>query len=457
MAVHQVCIIGAGSSGITAAKVLHDRAIPFDCFEKGSGIGGNWRYLNDNGMSSAYKSLHINTSRDRMCYSDFPMPRDYPDFPHHSQILAYFEAYVDHFGFRDKITFQTAVTHVSPVGDGTYNVTVNGPTGTRTERYGAVMVANGHHWCPNLPEFPGEFWGKSMHSHDYKTPEGMEDKNILVVGIGNSACDIACETSRIAKQTFLSTRHGAHVVPKYILGRPLDTYGTPSMAYLPLWVQRLLFKSLLFVARGSQSSYGFPTPKHPFLSEHPTISSDVLNLVGHGKIKMKPNLTQLKGDRVRFEDGTEEQIDAIIYATGYKVSFPFFDPSLINSKENEIPLYKRVVHPEHPTLYFIGLLQPLGPLMPLAELQSQWVAELLEGKVGLPSKEAMKRDIEKEREAIHKRYVNSKRHTMQVDFYPYVAQVKKEMKQGHKRPPRQALTQFVEEPQADADLMQSAR
>jgi cation diffusion facilitator CzcD-associated flavoprotein CzcO len=121
MAVHQVCIIGAGSSGIAAAKVLHARAIPFDCFEKGSGIGGNWRYLNDSGMSSAYKSLHINTSRDRMCYSDFPMPRDYPDFPHHSQILAYFEAYVDHFGFRDQITFQTAVTHVSPVGDGTYN------------------------------------------------------------------------------------------------------------------------------------------------------------------------------------------------------------------------------------------------------------------------------------------------------------------------------------------------
>lgn len=456
MAIHQVCIIGAGSSGIAAAKILHDRQIPFDCFETGSGIGGNWRYLNDNGMSSAYKSLHINTSRDRMCYSDFPMPRDYPDFPHHSQILAYFESYVDHFGFRDKITFQTEVTRVSPVGDGTYNVTVKGSTGTRTECYGAVMVANGHHWCPNLPDFPGEFCGKSMHSHDYKTPAGMEDKNILVLGIGNSACDIACETSRIAKQTFLSTRQGAHVVPKYILGRPYDTYGTALILNLPLWLQRLLFKNLLFLARGSQSSYDFPTPKHPFLSEHPTISSDLLNLVGHGKIKVKPNLTELACDRVRFKDGTEEKIDVIIYATGYKISFPFFDPSFISPMDNELALYKRVVHPEHPNLYFIGLLQPLGAIMPLAELQSEWVADLLEGKVGLPSKEEMKRDIQKERQTIRKRYVNSKRHTMQVDFYPYVAQLKKEMKQGHKRPPQQALNQFVKEPQAEANLTQAA-
>ncbi|MCL1473370.1 NAD(P)-binding protein [Argonema antarcticum] len=88
MDVNKVCIIGAGSSGIATAKILHDRQIPFDCFEKGSGIGGNWRYNNDNAMSSAYKSLHINTSRYTMCYSDFPMPEDYPDFPHHSQVLA---------------------------------------------------------------------------------------------------------------------------------------------------------------------------------------------------------------------------------------------------------------------------------------------------------------------------------------------------------------------------------
>ena len=431
MSTHPVCIIGAGSSGIATAKILHERGIAFDCFEKGSGIGGNWRYMNDNGMSSGYKSLHINTSRERMCYSDFPMPKDYPDFPHHSQILAYFEAYVDHFGFRDKITFQTEVTHVSLQSDrGTYEVTVKGRSGERKSSYRAVLVANGHHWCPKIPKFPGEFRGKWMHSHDYKTPEGMEGKNVLVVGIGNSGCDIACETSPIAKQTFLSTRRGAHVIPKYILGKPLDTYGTPLLSRLPLWLQRLFFNNLLFLSRGSQSSYGLEIPKHKLFSVHPTISSDLLNLLGHGRIKMKPNLKELAGNRVRFEDGTEEQIDAIVYATGYKISFPFFDLSFINPKDNEISLYKRVVHPDYPNLYFIGLLQPLGAIMPLAELQSKWVADLLEGKVKLPSPEAMKKDIEKEREAIRKRYVNSKRHTMQVDFYPYVAQVEKERLRG---------------------------
>lgn len=435
MAVHQVCIIGAGSSGIAAAKVLHERGLPFDCFEIGSDIGGNWRYANDNGMSSAYKSLHINTSREKMCYSDFPMPKEYPDFPHHSQVLAYFQAYVNHFGFRDKISFHTCVTDVSPVGNGTYDVTVKGLSGVRTSRYGAVIVANGHHWCPQSPKFPGEFSGKSMHSHDYKTPVGMEDKNVLVVGIGNSGCDIACETSRIAKQTFLSTRRGAHVIPKYLLGRPADTYGNPFVSHLPLWFQRVFYNILLFLSRGSQSSYGFPTPKHQLLSEHPTISSDLLNLVGHGKIKLKPNIKEFVSERVRFADGTEEHIDIVIYATGYKVSFPFFDPNFINFKDNQVPLYKHVVHPEHPNLYFVGLLQPLGAIMPLAELQSKWVADLLEGKARLPSRDTMHCDIAKEGEAMRKRYVNSNRHTIQVDYYPYVAQVKKEMKMGRFRPP----------------------
>jgi dimethylaniline monooxygenase (N-oxide forming) len=438
MGTHQVCIIGAGSSGIAAAKIMHEQGIPFDCFEKGSGIGGNWRYRNDNNMSSAYKSLHINTSRDKMAYSDFPMPKNYPDFPHHSQILAYFEAYVDHFKFRDKITFQTEVIDVSPNEDGTYDITLKSSNGIRRSHYGAVIVANGHHWYPICPEFPGEFWGKSMHSHHYKTPEGIEDMNVLVMGMGNSGCDIACEVSRFAQQTFLSTRRGAHIIPKYIFGLPMDIY-LPYLDQLPIWLQRHIYNLALFLARGPLSSYDIPIPKHQILEEHPTISSDLLTRVGHGKIKMKPNLKELVGDRIRFEDGTEEQVDILIYATGYKIVFPFFNATFIDFQDNEILLYKRVIHPNHPNLYFLGLVQPWGAIMPLAELQSQWVAALLTGQVGLPNKTMMEHSIQKEQNIVKKRYITSKRHTIQVDFQPYAKELKKEIQVGRKYPQRVEL------------------
>src|SRR5215218_5526531 len=188
-----VCVIGAGSSGIAAVKVLAQRGIAFDCFEKSDRVGGNWVFGNSNGMSSAYKSLHINTSRDRMAYSDFPMPADYPDFPHHTQVAAYFDAYLDHFGLRDRISFQTAVEHVDRRADGRWDVRVAG--GTRD--YDAVIVANGHHWDPRWPEppFPGRdvFAGVQMHSHDFKgdDPALFRDRSVVVLGMGNSAMDIA--------------------------------------------------------------------------------------------------------------------------------------------------------------------------------------------------------------------------------------------------------------------------
>lgn len=444
----KVCIIGAGSSGLVCAKILKEREIPFDCFEMGSAIGGNWRFRNDNRVSSAYKSLHINTSKAKMAYSDFPMPEDYPDFPHHSQVLAYFEDYAEHFGLLEHITFQTRVMDVRPVegeegdapGEHGWEVTVEGPGGERrTETYGAVLVANGHHWCPHRPEFPGRFDGEEIHSHDYESPEMLQDRRVLVVGVGNSGVDIACEAARFAEKTFLSTRRGAHVVPKYILGKPLDEWASPATSRLPLWIQRPVFKLLLFLSRGSQERYGFPTPDHPFGAEHPTVSNELLSLVGHGRITVKPNLAERRGDRVLFEDGTEEELDLIVYATGYRISFPFLADGLVDTSDNEVPLYHRVVDPDLPGLYFIGLVQPLGATMPLAEIQGEWVADLLEGRAGLPPVGEMQRVLQREREEVRRRYVDSPRHTMQVDFHPYFRTVEKERRKGRRRPPRQAL------------------
>lgn len=439
----KVCIVGAGSSGIVCAKILRQRGIPFDCFEMGSGLGGNWRYGNDNGVSAAYRSLHINTSKAKMAYSDFPMPEEYPDFPHHSQVLEYFESYVDHFGIRDDLTFNTRVESIVPVsesGEGGWKVTVQGPDGVRrTERYGAVLVANGHHWCAHRPSFPGHFDGLEIHSHDYKTPDAIQDRRVLVIGVGNSGVDIACESARFAEKTFLSTRRGAHVVPKYILGKPLDEWSSPLTSRLPLWLQRPVFRLLLFLSRGKQARYGFPTPEHPFGAEHPTVSNELLNLVGHGRITVKPNLEERLGDRVRFVDGSEEEVDVIVYATGYDISFPFLDRELVNPEGNELALYHRVVHPGLPNLYFIGLIQPLGATMPLAEIQGEWVADLLAGQAGLPSRQDMEKVLRKEREEVRQRYVDSRRHTIQVDFYPYYRSIEKERRKGRHRPPRQAL------------------
>ena len=178
----KACVIGAGSSGIASCQVLHSRGIPFDCFEKGSGVGGNWRYMNDNGMSSAYRSLFINTSRNLMAYRSYPMPEELPDYPHHTQIARYFDDYVDHFGFREAIRFRTEVQRVEPDPGGGWAVTLDDGS---THRYGAVFVANGHHWNPRRPDFPGEFDGQVVHSHDYRTPDGYEDRDVLVLGFGN--------------------------------------------------------------------------------------------------------------------------------------------------------------------------------------------------------------------------------------------------------------------------------
>lgn len=411
------------------AKALHVRGIDFDCYEKGSRIGGNWCYMNDNGMSSAYKSLHINTSREMMAYADFPMPDDYPDYPHHSQIMDYFEDYVDHFGFRDKIKFNTAVAQVELNADGLYSVRLeNG----ETHRYKHMLVANGHHWSPRLPEtpFPGSFNGETLHSHDYKVPDPYAGKRVCVLGIGNSGVDIACELARLGGKTMIATRSGAYIMPKYLFGKPTDTISKPPLAFMPLAFQRATLGLSLWLTRGKQESYGVPTPKRPLLREHPTVSADLLNMAGHGKVQIKPNIKELAGDEIVFEDGSREAVDVLIYATGYQVRFPFFADDFVQAQGNKLGLYHFVVHPEHPHLYFIGLIQPLGAIMPLAEQQSEWIASIIAGTHRLPSQEAMRAAIAKDHAAMRKRYIQRDRHTLQVDFFPYKKRIQQELKRA---------------------------
>jgi dimethylaniline monooxygenase (N-oxide forming) len=441
-ALPRVCVVGAGSSGIAVCKELHVRGIPFDAFESGDRVGGNWVFKNSNGRSAAYRSLHINTSRERMQFADYPMPQDYPDFPEHALIAAYFERYVDHFGFRHKIAFRTTVDHIRPLAEGGYEVRLSHG---ETRRYDAVAIASGHHWDPQWPEPrpPGPFGGVELHSHAYIDPDephALRGKRVVVVGMGNSAMDIACELSRpdTASAVFLSARRGAHVIPHYLFGRPLDTLNVLRPP-IPLGVRTRVGKLIHRLAVGRMRDYGLPEPSHELHQAHPTISSEILPKLGKGDIVPKPAIVRLDGDRVVFADGSEERVDAIVWCTGYKVSFPFFDPDFVAAHQNRLPLFLRVFRPERPDLFFIGLLQPLGAIMPLAEEQAKWIADYLTGCYALPERHEMAQRTAADDEAMQRRYVASPRHTMQVDFDDYLVALRRERARGRRRARRRGF------------------
>jgi hypothetical protein len=378
-----------------------------------------------------------------MEYRTFPMPSDLPDYPSHWQIAAYFDAYVDHFGLRDAISFRTEVVKVEPRRAGGFDVTlrVRDEHGDVSEpevrSYSHVVVANGHHWDPRWPEpaFPGAdtFTGEQTHAHYYKTVDGYADKRVLVLGIGNSASDIAVEASRVAAETILSMRRGAHVIPKFLFGVPTDHLTSSPLARGPLPLQQLGMAAMLRVAQGRVTDYGLPRPDHAVLHAHPTVSDDLLTRLGHGDITVRPNIDRFEGSKVFFVDGTAAEVDTVVYCTGYKVTFPFLDERFVTARDNHVDLYRRVVDPDHPGLYFVGLIQPLGAIMPLAEAQSEWVADLVSGEGALPSYDEMRRQIRIYDERLAKRYVASKRHTIQVDFHAYLAEVVRERRTSRER------------------------
>jgi hypothetical protein len=427
------CVIGAGSSGIAGAKALLERGLPVTVFEASDRVGGNWVWGNRNGMSSAYSTLHINTSRERMAYSDFPMPASYPDFPHHTQVAAYFDAYVDAFGVREHIRFETRVERAErDPRTGVWTVTLD--TGERFA-FDALVVANGHHWDPRWPEppFPGQegFAGEQIHAHDYRDPSQLRDRDVVVLGMGNSAMDIAVDASYVARTTYLAHRRGAWIIPKYLFGRPVDQLSTrPGV---PFKVRQKLFELMLVAAQGRVERYGLAPPDHGFAEAHPTISGRILDRLAHGAIVPKPTIARLDGEHVEFADGSRVRADLVVYCTGYRVTFPFFDPAFISAPDNDLPLFRRCFHPEIPDVFFLGLCQPLGAVMPIAEAQGRWVAHYLRGEYALPPAAELREDIARERRAMRRRYVASKRHTMQVDFDDYLRDLEREVRRGGRR------------------------
>jgi dimethylaniline monooxygenase (N-oxide forming) len=270
-----------------------------------------------------------------------------------------------------------------------------------------------------------------MHAHDYVDNEAFRDKDVVVLGMGNSAMDISVESSEAARNTYLAARRGAWIIPKYLFGKPLDTLATnPRM---PAMLGMRILEKIVTSHVGRPEKFGLPEPDHKFGQAHPTVSGRIHDRIQHGKITPRPNIARLHKDEVEFTDGTRVHADVVVYCTGYKITFPFFDEELISAPDNHIELFWRMWKPGMDNLAFIGLLQPLGAIMPLAEAQGRWAAAYLRGEYRLPSEEAMWASIRKDQEAMRKRYVASKRHTIQVDFDEYLFKLQKELKEGGRR------------------------
>ncbi|XP_053325288.1 flavin-containing monooxygenase 5-like [Spea bombifrons] len=438
--VKSICVIGAGSSGLTAIKCCLDEGLEPICFERSEDIGGLWRFKEnpEDGRASIYKSVIINTSKEMMCFSDYPIPDDFPNYMHNSKIMDYFRMYAENFNLLKYIRFKTAVCNIRKHPDfattGQWIVVTERDGKQESNVFDGILVCSGHHTFPHLPldSFPGidKFKGQYLHSRDYKYPHPFQDKRIIVIGIGNSGGDLAVELSSVAKQVYLSTRRGAWVLNRVAdEGFPVDVV---LYSRFKLFLKQFMTTEMLnnwaekkMNARFNHENYGIK-PKHRISSQHPTINDDLPNRIISGKVLIKPNVKQFTETDAIFEDGTvEKNIDVIFFATGYSFSFPYFEEPYLQVKNNQIPLYKHVFPPflEKTTVAFIGLIQPIGAIMPISELQSRWATRVFKGLCKLPSKQKMLMDVDMKKKEMESRYVESLRHTIQVDFMEYMDEI----------------------------------
>jgi len=414
----RICIVGAGSSGLAAAKNLREKGFAVDVLEREDDLGGNWNYGKPN--ARVYRSTHMITSKKCTQFSDFPMPREFPDYPHHSQVLAYLRAYSAHFNLAPCIEYRTPIARIEACTDGmAWDVTL----ANEVRRYGTIVIANGHNWSPKWPKYPGEFTGQMMHSAQYRTPDVLAGKRVLVIGGGNSGCDLAVESSQNAVATYHSTRRGYHYIPKYLFGRPTDTLGDKLLKLrLPLALRRSIIGAALKWIVGAPEKHGLPKPDHRLYETHPIHNSLLAYYVRHGDIKPKPDIERLDGNRVHFVDGTSTDVDVIVCATGYHIVFPFIDKEYLNWHDGRPRLYKNVFHPDRDNLFVVGLIQPDSGQFILVDWQTRAVAAYLTALQANPA--AAQRLRQRKRRVGEDlgsgiQYKESSRHYVQVEHWSY--------------------------------------
>lgn len=425
-----VCVIGAGPSGLAAAKNCIQGGLDVVVFEQGAKVGGNWVFSEEPGHSSVYATTHIITSRRLSAYEDFPMPAGWPDYPSHRLLQQYFESYARHFGVLPRVRFRHTVTAAAPLPDGRWHVAYTDAEGARHEgSFDYLMVASGHHWDPAMPAIPGAFSGRLLHSHAFKrVDDSYRGRRVLVIGAGNSACDIAVETARVAERTCISMRRGQWFVPKFMFGVPTDVFAS-RFNWLPRPLYRAVTEQTLYLVQGRFRDYGLPRPRAPLFTQHLTVNSELLYYIRHGEIHPRPGVACFDGEHVVFTDGRREPFDVVIAATGYRVSFPFFAPELIDFRgATRIPLFKKMMHAEHPRLYFIGLFQPLGCIWPLADHQARLAVREIRGEYRRPAD--MAAAIRWELAHPHFAFEPSPRHAVEVDYHRFRRELLAELGKG---------------------------
>lgn len=436
--VQRVAVVGAGSSGLACVKICIDEGLEPVCFEGSDDIGGLWKFKESTepDQASIYRSLVTNTSKEIMCFSDFPMPAEFPNYLHNSELLQYFRLYADHFRLCRHIRFQTRVKAIAQRPDfsasGQWEVVTVDKDGREDKHvFDAVLVCSGQYVHPSLPlsDFPGHdtFTGTCIHSRDYKDGTAFTGKRVVVVGIGNSGGDIASEISRHATKTFLSTRKGAWVIGRMFgRGIPVDLIILSRFKRLLLG---LIPRSVAnWAAERSLNShcdhrfYGLQ-PAHRFFDRRPIVNEDLLGRILQGRVVVKPNLKAFTSTGVMFEDGTmEENIDAVVFCTGFKDSFPFLAPSLLDGPTGQLQLYKRLfpVSLSPPTLAVMGLFQAAGPIMTVVEMQARWAVKVVTGQRSLPSLKQMLQVTESDTSRNRKSSPRQSDSARQIDYISYL-------------------------------------
>ena len=369
------CIIGAGACGLAVAKTFAERGIAFDCFEAEGDVGGIW---NPKSPHAVYGSTHLNSSKKLSRYPDFRFPEEMPVYVSAAQAQDYLRAYAAEFGVYDRITFNTRVSSVVRADKG-WRVTLDGESKPRT--YDGVVVANGHHWHPYVPDYPGTFDGETIHSHDVKSRAQLKDKRVLVVGAGNSAVDILSDAALDGKAAIHSMRRTYYFFPKMLFGRPTDSViDRLSKWPLPRHFMYALYKLGMKILVGSHKRYGLPAPDHDLFEAHPTACTAYLDHIVHGRIVAKPGIKRIEGKRVTFDDDAEtsEEVDLLVWATGFRVHFPFMDDSYVLDDKGWPKLFIHTFHRQWDDFFVCGLFEPAeGGVWQIADYQARLIAAFI--------------------------------------------------------------------------------
>jgi hypothetical protein len=415
------CVVGAGPSGLTALKNLRAAGLEAECLEREDDIGGNWYF----GSSTArvFASTRLVSSKSLTQFVDHPMPRHWPAYPDHRQCLEYLRGYADRFGLRDHIRCGVTVERIESPGPGRgWRVTAGGTT----RRYAGVVIANGHNHVPRWPDIPGTFAGTLLHAADYRSPVepvSLEGRRVLVIGGGNSGCDIAVEVSRHAARTIHSTRRGAFVVPREFFGRPADLRGERLLRMgAPLWLRRLVALRAIDRTIGLPKRHGLPAPDHRLWESHPVVNSDLYRQIDSGALEAVGDVAAFDGPDVVFRDGRRAVCDVVICATGYRVSLPFLDTRLLGADTADgLPrLFLNLLHPARDDVAVVGLIQPDSGQWGITDVQAQLVARMAVATRESPGAAAWLYARRQQPAASQPlRYVDSPRHALEVEHFSY--------------------------------------